>query len=261
MVVYIEYALLENFVYDYVLLRLAFFATQERAKRGSIVFSALLGAVFALIFPFILLPTLLLLALKIGVGLLLCILPFGRLKTKKAWGRYGFTVLCFFFLTFAYGGTMHAFSGKISTPPAVFVCFFLLSLAAMMLIKKLYKKRVLHTFIYPCTLMVEEKCVRVLGYYDTGNCAQKNGVPICFVSPEIIYVLFGEKILKDVGTVRNETEITTLSGRKKAALFQGEIRVKTPHGETCKNKVYFSPSSNMITREYKVLLHATVLGE
>ena len=102
--------------------------------------------------------------------------------------------------------------------------------------------------------------MRVLGYYDTGNCAQKNGVPICFVSPEIVYGLFGDELLKDGGTVCDETEITTLSGSKKTALFQGEIRVETL-GKTYQNKVYFSPSKNMITREYKVLLHAAVLGE
>ena len=262
MVVYIEYALLENFVYDYVLLCLAFFATRERTKWYRLAFSALIGAVFALLCPFIVLPSFLYLTLKIGVGLLICMLPFGRLKNKKEWGRYAFTTLCFFFLTFGYGGAMQAFSGgRTMSSQVVFACVFVLSFAVTVLVKKLYQKRALHAFIYPCTLIAEQKSAQVLGYYDTGNCAQKNGVPICFVSPELIYGLFGDKIVKDWGTVCDETEITTLSGGKKAVLFQGEIKVETPRGKSYQNKVYFSPSGNMITREYKVLLHAAVLGE
>ena len=262
MTVYIEYALIENFLYDYVLLRLAFFAAREKTKWFKVVFSALFGAAFALVCPFIALPTVLFLALKIGVGLLLCMLCFGRLKTKKEWGRYAFTTLCFFFLTFGYGGAMQSFSGKKALPPQmVFIGFAVLSFSVVLLIRKLYQKRALHAFIYPCTIIFGQNSVQVAGYYDSGNKATKNGVPICFVSPEILYELLGEEWLKGGGTVRDETEIMTVSGAKKIPVFKGEIAVETTRGEIEKNTVYFSPSKNMITREYKVLLHAAIVGE
>ena len=262
MTVYIEYALAENFLYDYLLLRLAFFASREKTKWFKSAFSALLGAIFALLCPFIRLPSLLFLSLKIGVGLLLCLLAFGRLKTKREWGRYAFTALCFFFLTFGYGGALQAFSGRESLPPqAVFVGFALLSLTVVFLIRKLYEKRSVHAFTYPCTLTVGQNSVRALGYYDSGNKATKNGVPICFVSPELIYELFGTEWLKGGGTLRDETEITTVSGVKKIPVFKGEIAVETVRGKIEKIGVYFSPSKNMITREYKVLLHAATVRE
>ncbi len=262
MTVYIEYALIENFVYDYVLLRLSFFATREKAKRFKLAFSALIGAFFALVCPFITLPSILFLALKSGVGLLLCMLSFGRLKTKKEWGRYAFTALCFFFLTFGYGGAMSAFSGRKRLPPqAVFFGFVCLSASAVFLIGKVYQKRSVHAFIYPCTLLFGEKRLSVDGYYDSGNRAQKNGAPICFVSPELIYELFGDEILKDGGTVRDEMQITTVIGVKSTPLYKGGILVETPRGKVLKEGVYFSPSGNMISREYKVLLNAEILGE
>ncbi len=262
MTVYIEYALIENFLYDYVLLRLAFFAVREKTKWYKVAFSALFGAVFALVCPFIVLSSVLFLALKIGVGLLLCMICFGRLKTKKEWGRYAFTVLCFFFLTFGYGGAIQSFSGEKEIPPqAVFIGFTALSFSVVLLIQKIYQKRDLHAFIYPCTLVFGQNSARVSGYYDSGNKATKNGVPICFVSPEILYGLFGEELLEGGGTVRDETEIVTVSGVKKVPVFKGEIAVETSRGKIEKNAVYFSPSTNMISREYKVLLHAAILGE
>lgn len=262
MVVYIEYALLENFLYDCVLLRLAFFASREKTKWLKIALSALLGSVFAVLCPFIVLPSALFLLLKIGVGALLCMLCFGRLKTKKEWGRYAFTVLCFYFLTFGYGGALLSFShGKGATPQRVFVGFFCVSAGAIICIQKLYQKRALHAFIYPCTLSAGQNSVAVSGYYDSGNTATKNGMPICFVSPDALYALFGEQWLTDGGTGRDETEIRTLSGVQKVTLYQGEITVKTPRGEIAKSGVYFAPSKNMITREYKVLLHAGILGD
>lgn len=263
MTVYIEYALIENFLYDYLLLRLAFFASREKTKWYKAAFSALIGAVFALVCPFIRLPTALFLLLKIGVGLLLCLLSFGRLQGKKGWGRYAFTALCFFLLTFSFGGAMQAFSGRRALPPpAVFFGFVCLSAAAIIGIRKLYQKRALHAFIYPCTLVLERKEVRAFGYYDSGNRAAKNGVPVCFVSPDLLYELFeAERLaesLKSGGTVCDETEIQTVSGSKKARLYKGEIRIEISRGKTARNAVYFSPSANMIFRDYKVLLNAAI---
>ena len=56
MEIYIEYAFLENFLYDGGLLALAFFASKEKVRWGRIGLSATLGGVFALLFPFLQLP-------------------------------------------------------------------------------------------------------------------------------------------------------------------------------------------------------------
>ena len=261
MTVYIEYAFLENFLYDYVLLRLAFFASREKTKWYRLVLSAIFGAVFTLAYPFIRLPSVLYFLLKIGLGLMLCTLAFGRLKTKKEWGRYAFTVISFFSLTFGYGGAMLLFLEDTTlTPMVIFIGFAVLSAVFTLFIQKLYQKRTLHAFIYPCTLTFGLNRIVALGYYDSGNRAEKNGVPICFLSPELVYELFGEEILKGGGTVRDETEIITLSGGKKAPVYKGGLEVEISRGKTEKNTVYFSPSKNMISREYKVLLNAAVLG-
>ena len=51
MEIYVEYAFLENFLFDYVLLRLAFYAAKIKVKKKKLVLSAACGGVFALLFP------------------------------------------------------------------------------------------------------------------------------------------------------------------------------------------------------------------
>ncbi|MBQ9714350.1 MAG: sigma-E processing peptidase SpoIIGA [Clostridia bacterium] len=259
MTVYIEYALLENFIYDGVLLQIAFWTARVKTRWYQLCLSALLGSIFAVIYPFIVLPAVLSLTLKIAVGGLLCLLPFGGLKTKKAWGRYVFTVGTFFLWTFAFGGALQIFSnGKTPSPRVVFIGFAALAVFLGLWVRKYYEKRELHAFIYPCTIDYKGKSVFVLGYYDSGNCAERNGVPICFLSPELIYEIFGEEIINGRGQVCDETEIITMSGAKNIPLYRAEISVKTPK-TNWSGEVYLTPSRNMIAREYKILLNARIL--
>ena len=67
--------------------------------------------------------------------------------------------------------------------------------------------------------------------------------------------LFSEK---ETGQVRDEMQITTVSGIRKIPLYQGEIEVKTGRKEVQKKSVYFAPATNMIQREYKILLSGRI---
>ena len=267
MTVYIEYAFLENFVFDGGLLLLTLFALKVPIKARRVLFSALFGAFFALIYPFLHLPKVLSLLLKIAVGLALCLLAFGRVKTKKEWGRYALTALLFFALSFAYGGTLTAltsgfFKGKV---PSVLVLAGFLLFAALVVVftKKLYEKRALYAFIYDCAILYNQRRVAVLGYLDSGNLATKNDLPVCFVSPDIFYDLCGKEIVcgeeKDGGQVCDELQIRTLAGERKVPLCRGELEIKTPTGERTKKEVYFAMAANMISRDYKLLLQARIL--
>lgn len=108
MVVYVEYAFLENFLFDGALICLAFCASKAPLRRWRIVFAAACGGFFALLYPILTLPVWGGLTLKISVGFLLCLIAFGRVKTKKEWGRYALSCFLFFFLTFAFGGGLVA---------------------------------------------------------------------------------------------------------------------------------------------------------
>ena len=267
MTVYIEYAFMENFVFDGGLLLLTLFALKVPIKARRVLFSALFGAFFAIVYPFLRLPKTLALLLKIAVGLALCLLAVGRVKTKKEWGRYAFTALLFFALSFAYGGTLTAFTrgffkGKVPSA-LVLIGFLIFATLVVVFTKKLYEKRALYAFIYDCAILYNQKRVAVLGYLDSGNLATKNDLPVCFLSPDIFYELCGNEIVfgegKDGGQVCDELQIHTLAGERKVPLCKGDLEIKTPTGERKKRQVYFAMAANMISREYKLLLQARIL--
>lgn len=260
MTVYIEYAFLENFFFDGVLLSLALAASKSDIKWRRILFSAILGAGFALVCPFLRLPSALLSLLKFSVGALLCLLAFGRVKTKKERGRYALTTVFFFVFSFAFGGTLLGVSGKFSRhkPFWVLLGFTALAVCAFVFVRKLYARRALYAFIYDCRLINGEKTVNATGFYDSGNRATKNGVPVCFLSPELIYELFAREIFENVGQVCDEMSIATVTGEKKTPLYKGKIAIKTQKEIHEIKEVYFAPSANMVKREYKILLNAGI---
>jgi len=258
MVIYIEYAFLENFLFDGTLLTLSLVAVRQKISWLRIALSACLGAVFALIFPLLRLPQIFRLLLKLSVGFLLCMLVSGRLKTKEEWGRYALTSVFFFCFSFGFGGALlgvyENFGKNAEKIPsvAVFLGFTVLSAFSLFLIGKLYARRRVFQSVYACVVKNGEKALTTFGFLDSGNLATKNGLPVCFLSPELIYDLFFDK---EEGQVCDEMEISTLAGRKKVPLYQGKILL-----EGRETDVYFAPSKNMIGREYKLLLNGAVKG-
>lgn len=268
MVVYVEYAFAENFLIDSTLLYLAFHAIKVPISKTRLIFAATVGAIVALVFPFMPFTGALELLFKGATGLLICLLAFGRLKTRNEVGRYALSVICFFGFAFAFAGGVFALSGdfafengsyKVFPVPAsvILSCLLLFSFGCVRFIKKIYEKRALHGWIYDCFLLYGDKRLAKTGFLDSGNLAQKDGLPVCFVSPELIYELYGEKAW---GQVRDELAVCTLGGEKALPLYRGELEISTKE-KTLKKEVYFSPSARMISREYSILLHSRILEE
>lgn len=263
MEIYIEYVLIENFLYDFTLLWLAFRAARVKVSGWKLSLSACFGAVFAAVFPLLRIPLALGALVKIAMGALLCILVFERISTRKQWGKYLLTVILFFAFSFGFGGTLLVVYGPLSmggkVPSGlVFLGFTILSAVGVWLVKRLYARRVLFRRVYPCTLCIGEKRIHTEGFYDSGNFAMKNNLPVCFVSPVLIYDLVGMEILKEGGQVCDEMQISTLAGEKTVPLYEGKIAVEAD-GETVCVHTYFAPSAHMIGREYTVLLNERLL--
>ena len=263
MEIYIEYALIENFLYDGLLLWLAYRAAKVETKAWKVCVSAGVGAVFAVIYPLLSLPLWLGTVCKVAVGCLLCLLPFPKLRARGQMKRYALTVLLFFAFSFGFGGALLGVYGPLSLGEKipswlVLIGFALLSLLGIYLVKKLYAKRRIHRVCYPCRLWFEKRNASALGFYDSGNLATHKDVPVCFVSPTVLYDLIGDKIWEDGGQVCDEMMISTLSGEKIVSLYSGKIEVKTGK-ESVYTKTYFAANKNMIGREYAVLIHARIL--
>ncbi len=259
MTVYIEYAFLENFLLDGVLLWLSLRASRTPFSFLRLFFAATVGGVFAVLFPLVKLPSSFSLLLKIAVGLFMCMLLHKRLRTKKDWGRYALNAVLFFTLTFAFGGALY---GNGVSYPWIAVGFLSLSVVALILVEKLYKRKAIYQNVYDCRISIQGKSLRAQGFLDSGNLATKNGIPVCFLSTDALYDLYGQALLENERgeQVCDEIQIDTMSGRKTLPLYKGTLWIK--NGKASREKeVYFAPSTNMITREYKVLLHSRILEE
>lgn len=268
MTVYIEYAFLQNFFLDGALIWLALKGTKTPVKGWRLFLASLIGAVFAIVYPLIKLPSGLGLILKLSVGLLLCLISFGRLKTKVERRRYALFVSLFFALSFLFGGALLSLTQGLSiknmrslvTP----IGFAVLSIFCVALIRKMYKKSRLWRYIYTCKIISEGKSFSTLGFFDSGNAAEKNGIPVCFLSPETAYSLWGEGVLfadGKRGQVCDEMQITTMAGAKRIALYKGALEIEK-RGKTRRiEEVYFAPSANMISKEYTILLHSRIFDE
>lgn len=263
MEIYIEYALIENFLYDSVLLWLAYRAAKVKTKAWKLCLSAGIGAVFAVIYPLLALPMWAGILCKIAVGALLCLLPFPSLRARGQTKRYLSTTVLFFTFSFGFGGALLGVYGQLSSGKKmpswwVWLGFALLTAGGMYLIKTLYAKRRIHGACYDCTIYAKERSISTLGFYDSGNLATYKDVPICFISPALLYDLMSDEIWEDKGQVCDETVISTLNGDKKVRLYNGKIEVKTGKESICFD-TYFASSKNMIGREYAVLIHARIL--
>lgn len=253
MVVYVEVAFLENFLIDTALLWLALLAAKRKISLGRITLSACLGALFALLFPLYTYPYGMEYALKFAVGLLL---PYIAI-CEKGVGRYAITAGLFLIFSFGFAGAVIAFSGffelkktRVSIGAIVAVgCMFVLGTSC--LIKRLYKKRLLHIFTYSCRIRVGEKEISANGFLDSGNRLSVKGKPVGFITPDIAYELIGAE------WIREETTVLTVAGIKKIKIFQANfIEIyyeKTTHRI---ENIYLSPSTQILGREYKILLGA-----
>lgn len=265
MVIYVEYVFLQNFVLDGVLLYLSMRAAKAQISFKRLLFAAAVGGVFALVFPLFALPRFVNLILKLLFALPLCALCMKGIKTKKDRGMYAITVLFLYVFSFCFAGALfaltnaYAFTANVSLFTLCFSGIF--SIGCIEFIKYRQKKRQIERFLYDCTLFSSNTSVRAQGFLDSGNLAKKNGIPVCFLSPELIFTLFERELFnEDGGHVCDEIAITTLNGIKNYPLYKGEIVIDHEKKQT-KKMVYFAPSVHMLSKGYTLLLSASILDE
>ena len=257
MTVYIEYAFIENFLLDGVLLWLALKGTKLPARPFRILLSAGVGGAFAVGFPLLALPKILGIALKISVGVLLCLLACPK-EGKKNFFLFTAT---FFALSCLFGGVLLPLlygveNAEVWTP----LGFVLLSRPVLFFIKKLYARRRTAQRLYACVVKNGGRSVSALGFHDSGNTAKHKGIPVCFLAVDTLYELFEEGILfgEERGQVCDEMAICTVYGEKRVRLYKGSLEITTDTGKREIKEVYFSPSANIVAKEYKILLHGSI---
>lgn len=255
--VYIEAVFSENFVVDALLLWLSLATAKEEISARRILFSAFIGASFSVLYPLVSRFS----VLGRAFGLVLVLLA----RKKRRREGYLFSAVCFYGYSFALAGAATTFGAYSRTEGGYFfaelsclglgAAIVLLIFGGVFFMKKIYRKRRLFAFVYPCRIKFGEREVRADGFFDSGNRASANGRPLCFLSPELVYELLGEE------TMSEETEIVTASGRKRVKIFLAdELEIYCADKVNKIEKVYFSPLTRLCAKEYKIILAAATLA-
>ncbi len=172
------------------------------------------------------------------------------------------TCTFFFSFTFAFGGGILAVSGEGVHKGIILLSFAVLTVISLILIEKMYAKKAVEKNVYPCAIAYKQRRVSLLGFYDSGNLATEKGVPVCFVSVDVFYDLWGEEMVfgngETGGQVCVEIPIVTMHGEKKMKGCLGMVEIALKEGRKLEKQVYFCPSANMLRREYKLLLNARI---
>ena len=265
MVVYVEYVFLQNFLLDGILLYLSLRTARAEISLKRLFFSSALGGAFALIFPLLSLKKPFDFLVKFLFVLPLCRVAFKGVKNKNERGRYARICLFLCIFSFCFAGGIFAFTSAYAFHANV--ALFTLSFAVIFaifcveFIKKRQKTSKIERFLYDCTVFSKTAEIRVTGFLDSGNLAQKNGLPVCFLSPELIFTLFEKDFFeKSAGQVCDEIAVTTLNGQKRYALYEGKIFIND-NGKIMEKQAYFAPSVHMLRREYKLLLSSLLFEE
>ncbi len=257
MTVYIEFAFLENFLLDGLLLYLAIKCARAKVSPLRLVLAAAAGGGEAIVFPLLSLPLPLAYLVKfLGGAVLALVAAKGGFKTSL------FVACAFFALTFVLGGMLvavYSFFGVSyaegegylveGAPVAlVFAGGGILLIAVTRLAAAFYRHRRWKRELLPCSMTVGERTVRWTGLADSGNRLSFRGKPVCVVSALGALALFRGS--PPVGRLR----ISTVSGSRVSPVF---VCDRLELGGIVNERVYFTVGE-VDSREYSIILHTSL---
>ena len=212
MTVYVEIALIENFLISFILLTLTAKVLKIRSSKTSLIIASLVGAIFAVLFPLILVGKMGNFALKTLLCIVMTKLALGASVKRK---KLLHACVTFLGLTFALGGVIYAcyavfeikensyslFNLSIFTPLSItvgcIVIFYKLFTKLLMVISKRVK---ISKYIFSIKLCVAGKREQISAYYDSGNrlIDKQSGLPINILSVKLFSKLCPNISIADV---------------------------------------------------------------
>jgi len=265
MIVYWEYAFLENCVIDGMLLSLSVKSARGKISVWRIVLASLVGGSEALIFPLLRMPIWCCYLVKFLGGVLIALIAVKGKNRKHCM----ITVASFFLFTFVLGGILTAVYSFFGVdyvegrgylveriPITLLLCSSgLFAVGAFHAIKKMQKAKLIQRHRYACRLQNGNHSIRCDCFADSGNFLLFHGKPVCVISAVAALALFPDA--KAVGRMA----ITTVNGKKESLVFQADRLVIECDGKAVeKHNVLLTVGEIKIDR-CPVLLHTSYLED
>lgn len=270
MEVYLEYVIIDNFLFDYMLLKLAHIKRSSSIFKGGIFYGATIGTVVAIFIPLIQIPTLLLFLIKIALGFLMLLVSakFNSLKQLLS------TYIKFVALTFVFGGAIYAVLGFLKIDySTLYKSYTIVPLSLIILLAvsiyrccfkffcTLYEKRLIYPFVRECELQNRGKSIDIVGLIDSGNqLIYNNFTSVCIAGERLVNRLKECDLLgESIGSI----EVRTVSGRCEILLYKFESIKIYLHG---KSNIIEGPIIGIgtqainLSEEYDLILSAEYLA-
>ncbi len=230
MIVYIEDALIENFLVTLLILLSTNKIFKTKTKKTRLVFSSLIGAVVSLLYPLIKLNGIMLLAFKLSLGV---IIIFVNSANGKTLAKY----ICFVFLTGLYGGlnmaVYYAVYGTLNIKDnfatyILIILLFFIYYVINLCLSILQKNMVITNFVYSVKIKNEQKQVCDTAFLDSGNTLidKQNNAPVFIINYKLFTKLFNDInieniLLKQYKALKNPSYIKSgfASGSGKILVF------------------------------------------
>lgn len=271
MFVYIEYAVIDNMVINFLLIKTAVKICKIKTKFLYLFLSALLGTVFAILIPFFNLSDFLFILIKITIALLMTLIG-GQYPSFK---KYLFTFAVFLFFTFLCGGFLiFLFNlAKIDyesyftlnydslLPVGITaLILYLISKLTLYLVKKVISYKNLTPFIRECVIVINKKKFVVKGFIDSGNGLydKKSGLPVIVCSNSFFENLKDINVKKSV----SDLEFDTVSGSSTMKLYViDKLMIFNGVNVNIFNNVLLGVSPfGFNSTKYQLLLHPFLIG-
>ncbi len=262
MVVYWEYAFLENFILDGLLLFLAVKCARAKCRFFNLFLAAGVGAAEAILFPLVPFPTWAAYVVKFSGGAVIALIAAGKARLKA----HLIVLAAFFLMTFALGGLLtavYSFFGAqyyaangfyVERAPVALVLGTagVFTVLAVYTAKWFYRYRRTKRNLLSCTLTAGEKHVRLTGFADSGNLLTFHGEPVCVINAIAALALFREGA-KEEGRIR----IGTVNGEREAPVFSSVLEITAPKSAALKKNVFVT-IGNITSKEYNLILHSSI---
>ena len=263
MVVYWEYAFLENFILDGLLLYLALKCARERCYILNLLIAAAIGGAEAVVFPLLTVPIWAGYLIKIAGGIIIALVAVRKAK----WKSYLIVTVAFFLMTFALGGllvALYSFFGAeyvegngflVERAPVALVLgvagvFTVLTVVAA---RYFYRYRRIKRNLFACVLTAGKKSVRITGFADSGNLLSFRNRPVSVISAVTALALFHGN-MQEVGRMT----LNTVNGESDAPVFECDLEVALAKKKICHKNVLVT-IGNISSKEYRIILHTAML--
>lgn len=258
--VYVEYVVLDNFVFDTLLLWAVALTLRLSYKRWRLFAGGAVGAGCAVASTFV--HGFWLYLLKGACLILMCVVAVGF--GKKLFWHILLTVAYTFVLGGAITGLFNLFKidyvnsdgqfYQMKVP--LFVYAIAVALVAFLCYSiVIYVKNAKKSAPYRVKVQIElDKTYTVEGFCDSGNTLTHNGVPVCFVTKK--FRGFTDYFVKQ--TLLGNTvaiEVTTVAGTQRVAAVEGKVTLR---GE--QKKIYLALPKEKCHTDYNVLLSNEFCG-